>query len=123
MALSDPQTITVNGVAKTLNRISQSTDDRKGIVKTVYRTADRAFTLTVSHTTSGDRVRSMARLDQVVAAADPLSAEMREIVLTDYHVVDRPLVGFTTTQVQQQVTGFQTWHTSTVVDKMYGGES
>jgi hypothetical protein len=114
---SDPQTVTVNAVAQIMPKVE--TAGRK----TVYQKSDQSFTFTVSHTPSRDRVRSMARLDQKAVVADPLTAVNDYETLSAYIVIDRPLAGFTSTQVEQLITGFKTWLDATAIGKLYGQES
>jgi hypothetical protein len=114
---SDPQTITVNAVAQAMPRVE--TSGRKSI----YQKSDQSFTLTVSHTPSRDRVRSMARVDQKAVVADPLTAVNDYETLSFYVVVDRPLAGFTSTQTEQLIAGFKTWLDSTAIGKLFGQES
>lgn len=121
MALADPQTITVNAVAKVMPRIE--TDSQSA----TYQLADKTFTLKVSHqdvnAKSKPRVRSLARFDQRAVVPDPLTA------VNDYEnvgisiIVDRPEVGFTSTQIEQQVAGFFAWCNGAMVAKLFGRES
>lgn len=116
--LSDPQVVTVNSVAKSMPRI-QSTG-----TSAVYKMADETFTLSVSHTNAANnRIRSLARIDQKAIVPDPLTSVNDYETLSVYLVVDRPLAGFTSTQVDQLITGFKTWLDSTMVGKLYGRES
>lgn len=115
---SDPQTVTVNAVAKVMPRVLS---DGK---KSIYRLADETYTLTISHqTVSGDRVRSMVRIDQRAIVPDPLTAVNDYETLSFYVVVDRPLAGFSSTQTDQLIAGLKTWLDSTAVGKIYGQES
>lgn len=116
--LTDPQVVTVNAVAKSMARILV---DSKG--KTTYVNADGTFTLTVSHTLSGQRVRSLVRIDQKAIVADPLTAANDYETLSFYFVIDRPEVGFSSTQVDQLVAGLKTWLDTTMVGKLYGREA
>ena len=60
---------------------------------------------------------------QRAVVADPLTA------VNDYETVaislqiDRPEVGFTSTQIDQMIAGFKTWLDTTMVGKLYGRES
>lgn len=114
---ADPQSITVNAVAQSMPRISSSG------LKTTYQKNDMSFTLNLSHTPSKDRIRSMARIDQKSIVPDPLTAENDYETLSVYLVIDRPLAGFTSTQVEQLITGFKTWLDATAMGKLYGSES
>lgn len=115
---SDPQTVTVNAVAKVMPRIEM------GVRRCVYQLADQTFTLTISHQATGkDRIRSMARIDQKAIVPDPLTAVNDYETLGFYVVVDRPQAGFSGTQVDQLITGLKTWLDSTAIGKIFGQEA
>lgn len=63
---SDPQSITINGVAKTLNRTSSSENTTK------YATSDRLHRLTISHSYGKARQRHTFRLESDEVTASPL---------------------------------------------------
>jgi hypothetical protein len=116
--LTDPQSVTVNSVAQSMPRVSS--DGRKS----VYQKSDQSFTMTVSHSPSGsDRVRSLVRLDQRAIVPDPLTSVNDFENLSVQLVIDRPLAGFTSTQVEQLITGFKAWLDATAIGKLYGQES
>lgn len=115
---SDPQTVTVNAVAKAMPRVSNAG------TASVYQMADESFKLSVSHTKAGnDRIRSLVRIDQRAVVPDPLTAVNDYETLSFYFVIDRPSVGFTSTVVDQLVQGLKTWLDSTAVGKLFGQES
>lgn len=114
---ADPQVVTVNAVAQSMPRVS--TDG----LKAIYRKSDQTYQLTISHQSSAKRIRSMARVDQRAVVADPLTAENDYQILTFYVVVDRPEVGFSSTQTDQLVQGLKSWLDSTAVGKLFGMES
>lgn len=115
---SDPQSVTINAVAKSLPRVESNGK------KAIYRMADGAFTLTLSHQqTANKRIRSMVRLDQIAVVSDPLTTENDYETLSTYTVIDRPEVGFSSTQVAQQIAGQASWLDSTAVGKLFGLES
>jgi hypothetical protein len=115
--LTDPQTITVNAVAKTMPKVSSTG------TSTTYQLADKSFKLTISHQESKGRIRSLAKVEQRAVVADPLTSVNDYETLALHVVVDRPEVGFSSTQVDQLVAGFKTWLDSTMVGKLYGQES
>lgn len=118
MSFTDPQSVTINAVAKSMARI-----ETEGM-KSIYQNADESFKFTISHQkTGGNRYRSMTRLDQRVVAADPLTSVNDWQILGVYLVIDRPIVGFTSVQVEQHVAGILAWHTSPTIAKLYGLES
>lgn len=88
-----------------------------------YEKSDGTFAFKISHTPAKDRVRSMARIDQKAIVPDPLTSVNDYETLSFYCVVDRPLAGFTVTQVEQLITGFKTWLDSTAIGKLFGQES
>lgn len=114
---SDPQSITVAGVAKSMPKISSEG------TKTTYQKNDLEYTLTVSHTVIKDRIRSMVRVDQRAIVPDPLTAVNDYETLSFYCVIDRPSAGFSSTQVSDLITGFKTWLDATAIGKLYGKES
>lgn len=114
---ADPQSVTVNSVAQSMPKVSS-----EGL-KTSYSKSDGTYKLTISHTPTKDRVRSMARIDQRAIVADPLTAVNDYETLSFYVVIDRPIYGFTMTQVEQLIAGFKTWLDNTAIDKLYGQES
>lgn len=117
MALSDPQSVTLNGVATSLPRIKS-----EGLSAT-YAAVDGNLTLTVSHKPSNQRVRSMERVDQRIIAADPITSVNDYETASAYLVIDRPIVGFTLAQIQYLVAGLVARLTNAEVAKLYGSES
>lgn len=117
MALADPQTITVNSVAKTLALIVK--EGRKS----TYMSSDQLFELTVSHQPTKDRCRSQAQIVQRAVVADPLTSVNDYDFVKFYCVLDHPNAGFTLAQRQQLIAGFQAWLDSTMVGKIVGQES
>jgi len=119
--LSDPQTITVNAVAKTMPKIL--TDQKHS----VYQLSDQTFTLDVRHTSvkkdKKSRIKSLVTFTQRAVVADPLTAINDYETLVFSAQIDRPEAGFTSLQTQQLITGFQSWMNTTMVDKLFGQES
>lgn len=111
--LADPQTVTINAVAKTLNRTSTEG------TRSIYQTDDGEFRFTVSHQeTSKKRIRRMVRVDQTVVAADPLTAENAYQSAGVYIVIDEPEFGFTDAQLGYIAAGLTAWATPTNVGKI-----
>jgi len=93
LALNDPTTLTVSGVAKTLNRVS--TGDNRSI----YKNDDGSLMITVSHAYN-KRTRSVVRVDFQKTGADPLfPAQNLTVIGQTYVVLDRPKVGFTNAEL------------------------
>lgn len=114
---ADPQTVTINAVAKVMPRISLDG------TSALYSTADELFKFKISHTKSNRRVRSMVRIDQRAIVPDPLTSVNDYETLAFYVVLDRPEVGFSSTQIDQLIAGVKTWLDSTAVGKLVGQES
>lgn len=118
---SDPQTITINSVAKVLARVE--TNGRQSI----YQNSDQTYTLTISHrftkSKGRERVSSVARLDQRALVTDPVTSVTDYDTMSEWHVFERPVYGFTVTQMQQQAAGFFSFLDATVIAKIFGGES
>lgn len=93
--LTDPQSITYDGSATSLPRVSV-----QGRSST-YESADGSLKLTVSHT-NGKRERSEVRLDHTKVSSDPLfPSQNKPYSLSVYGVVNRPLnTGYTDAEAQ-----------------------
>lgn len=115
--LADPQIITVNAVAKSMPRVLIE------LGKSTYQKDDETFKLIISHQRSNKRIRTMSRFEQRVIVADPLTSENDYETLSYYTVIDRPEVGFSVAQVQQQIAGFNTWIDAAMIAKLYGQET
>lgn len=116
MAFADPQTITVNAVPLTLNKV------RVEGQKTVYSTADEELKLTISHQESKGRTRRMARLDKRVVATNPLSSVNEYKSTGIYLVIDEPEYGFTDDELDDVVQGLTAWLTSANVLKILSSQ-
>jgi hypothetical protein len=119
MAFSDPQSVTI-GTAQSLPRTGSS--DNAG----TFRKDDQSVTLTVTHA-YGKRGRSVARVDHKKIAADPLQpATNVPYSASVYLVLDKPITGYSPTELLQLVTGLTTWLTASsnaAAAKFIGGES
>lgn len=104
--LATPQTITINAIANTCNKIEDSKSS------SVYSTDDGNVKLTVSHQESKSRFRRMARIDKRVIAADPLTAVNAYQKLGVYVVIDEPLNGFADADIAYVVEALKTWLTN-----------
>lgn len=116
---ADPQPITIDGVAKSLNRLSTSNDGAR------YRTSDRALTLAIKHQ-EGKRHRHEARMTSDVLVANPLiTGQFINSSMSCYLVVDVP-VGFDVALAKKNVDGFLANLSATSganVTKLLAGES
>lgn len=116
MAFTDPQTLTVNTVEKTLNRIKSDG------YRSEYATSDEEFKMTISHQESKNRTRRMVRVDQRVIAEDPLSALNEYKSLGVYVVIDEPEYGFADADIDYVVQALKAWLSTGNVGKVCGNE-
>lgn len=116
MSFTDPQSVTIDGVAHSMPRVSSETS------KSLYSEATEALKMTISHQEAKDRTRSMVRLDMRVVAADPLTAVNVYQTVGVYLVVDKPEFGFTIDNIDDIIQGFKTWLSTANVTKILGGE-
>lgn len=115
---AEPQSVTVNAVAKSLPRVSFG--DRKGVFAS--NTGD--ITLTVSHDLKS-RNRRNVRVDFAKTAVDPLlDGVSRPYSMSAYIVVDHPRVGFDNTEVKNNLKALVDYlAVAGNLDKVVGGES
>lgn len=116
MAFADPQTVTINTVDKTCNRIKSDG------FRSIYATADEEIKFTISHQESKDRTRRMVRIDQRVVATDPLNSENEYKSLGVYVVIDEPEFGFDDTAIDYVVDALTAWLTAANIAKILGNE-
>lgn len=119
--LTDPQIITINSIAKSMPRVAIGGLGSK--TGTIYQTSDELVKLTINHTKSNTRVRSVSRVDQRAIVVDPLSSVSDYDSLGIYLVIDRPEYGFSVAQIDYLVTGYKTWLSSAILAQLLGGES
>lgn len=117
MAFADPQSVTINAVAKTLNRIKVDGTSSE------YATDDEVFKMRISHQESKSRTRRMVRIDQRVVAADPLTSINEYKTAGVYLVIDEPEYGFSDTELDYIVQGLKTWASSANILKVLSNQS
>lgn len=115
---SDPQSLTVNAVAKSLPRISSANPVKQG----VYATSDGEFTFTTKQDQTANRFRREVRFTQKKIATDPISSVNKEISSSVIIAVDEPKWGFTDVELGHLVTALTSWLTAANRDKLLGGE-
>lgn len=114
---TDPQTVTINSIAKSMPKIKVGTTDA------TYRTADETFQLRISHQSTKSRTRRMVRIDQTVIAADPLTSVNTSQTAGVYLVIDEPKFGFDDATLDYLVDGLVAWLTAGNIAKLLGSES
>lgn len=116
--LSDPQILTIAGVAKTMPKISTSG------TSSTYSTDDEGVAMQVTHqVTKSGRVRHDVTVTQRKVVADPLTAENDYQSVSFKFVVDRPEYGFSASDVDATIAAIKTWLSTATVTKLYGRES
>lgn len=115
---TDPQTVTVNAVAKSLPRVASGNYDG------AFESVADGLKLRVSHA-FGKRDRRTVRLDSKDIAADPyLDGTNRPISMSAYLVVDAPPQGYTATEISYHVQALIDWlDTPANLAKVLGSES
>lgn len=115
---ADPQSITVNAVAKSLPAVSRGTD------ASVYKMDTGDFTLTVSKARTGSRKRFAIRIDTRKIAPDPLVASNNvEYTSTVILSLNMPFVGYTPAEVKDVALALTAWASSSNLLKVLGEET
>lgn len=117
---TDPQTVTISGVASTLPRVSS--DVNAG----TFRKDDSSITYSIA-STYGKRFRRTARIVHSKYAPDPIfPAQNVPYSMTFYIVVDAPRVGYTVAEQKAVIDGFLANLQATSganITKLLGGEN
>ncbi|DAD51627.1 TPA_asm: coat protein [ssRNA phage Zoerhiza.4_8] len=120
MAFAEPQTVTISGVANTLQRTGQ------GLGVGTFSTNDGALTLEIRNT-YGKRIRRQLRFVHKKYASDPTKpAENIPVSSTVQIFVDIPVQGYTSADMLAIVVGALNNLTATSnanITKLLGGES
>nr|UJQ85976.1 MAG: hypothetical protein 2 [Leviviridae sp.] len=121
MALSDPQSVTINAVANSLPRVSTGQNVSE------YRKDDGNVILAISHQ-YGRRTRRAVRLQHKKIAADPLTAGINvEASMSVTLVIDTPKTAFYTNteakQIADALLAYLTASSGAKVTSVLGGES
>lgn len=120
MALADPQSVTIAGDPVSLPRVGSG--DGTG----VFRTEDGSAQFRVTHN-RGKRNRTAIRLDSNKLSTDPLLPSSNVPVSMSMQVIiDRPVQGYTQTELKDIVLAFAGWLTASSAAntiKVLGGES
>jgi hypothetical protein len=100
VAFADPQTVTINAIANTLNRVG--TGNNEG----AFAKDDANVRMEIKHSYA-KRNRSVVKLTHRKVAADPLiAAQNLQYSMGITISVDRPPVGYTPAEVKQVWDGF-----------------
>ncbi len=112
---SDPQSVTVNAVAKSLPRLGPQSKS--------FRDATGEFTLEISHS-EGNRNRRVVTINQEKVGVDPFQTDTnRTYKQRVYIVIDHPKVGFTVTETSYLSQALVDWLSDANLLKVIAGES
>lgn len=114
--LSDPQSVTINSVAQSLPLIKDADTER------TYQSADGVYQLVTKQNTTTNRFRREARLVKNAVIVDPISGLSTQGSFSVYIVIDEPKFGFADSELKQVIDGLKSFMTSTIQDKLLGGE-
>jgi hypothetical protein len=113
---ADPQSVTINGGAVSLPRISSD----GGVGE--FLSADGLTRFTIKQNVSAKRFRREARLTISKVATDPLTAVNQEISTSVYLVIDEPKWGFSDTDLDYYKDALLAWAADAQTNKLLGGE-
>jgi hypothetical protein len=119
---ADPQTLTIDSVSTDLPRQGSPNPDKLG----VFVSADGLQELTVRQNKTANRFRREVRLTEKKVAADPISAENKEVSASVMIVVDEPRWGFTDADLAILSDALLDWYVASsyaVQTKLLAGES
>lgn len=117
MALADPQSVTINSVAKSLALSSRSAD------LSVYKHATEGIQLELRKLFGPKTFRVQARLLQTRLDADAWNPAINSLSQTDAYLVIRgPYYGYSASEVQKNVEGLVDWLSDATIAKLIGGE-
>lgn len=101
---ADPQSVTINAVAKSLARTSM------GVDAGAFASAADGLTLKVNHKYTTTRRRSFVRLDVSRLSSDPfVPTTNRPFSMSLSFIMDVPLLGFSVTEQTQNLKGLTDW--------------
>jgi hypothetical protein len=120
MAFADPQSVTINAIAKTLARTSSGQDSG------AFSKDDGEVKLLVNHV-YGKRNRRTLRIEHQKLTTDVTDPTINTLYgMSCYLVVDVPKVGYTNAEIKQVVDGFTAYLTASSgarVTQLLGGEN
>lgn len=115
---ADPQSITVNAVAKSLPAVSRNADS------SVYKMDTGDYQLTISKARTSNRKRFAIRVDTRKIAADPLTSSNNvEYSATVILSMNMPFVGYTNAEIKDVALALSAWATSANLLKVLGEET
>lgn len=117
MALTDPQSVTVDSEAKSLPRTGFSPNSG------TFTSEDGNLQLQVSHQ-QASRIRHMVRLSDKRAVSNPLVPDQNLAVSMSSHlVIDMPRNGYTVAEIADLSAALTAWCTVSNLTKVISGQS
>lgn len=121
MAFADPQSVTVSGTAVPLPRTGS------GLGTGTFGSSDGAYGVDVRNSYGKTRIRRTIGISNKKFASDPLRpTDNKPVAATVRLVVDQPIQGYTSAELQAIIVGFLGNLTATSnanIVKLLGGES
>lgn len=121
MALSDPQSVTINAVAASLPRVSS------GLNSSTYQSNDGTVSEVISHAYDKRKARRVFRINHSKVAPDPFATGQNlRYDMSAYLVVQVPTTGYTVTEQKQVIDGFIAQlnaSSGALITKLLGGEN
>lgn len=121
MAFADPQSVTVDGTAVSLNRVFTGKPDGQ------FVSSDSAYKIELVSSNSKSRISRTARLYNTKTTADPLVGSVNVRVGDMVSLtINRPIDGYSDDEILKQVTGFIAWlqaGTNANLKKLIAGEN
>lgn len=125
MSLASTLTITVNTIARTLNRILGPERVNNEITST-FANPDESSSLIIAHRqTNAARVRHRVRFVDVKVSvnADTGLPVQNPPSVTFEITIDRPIIGYSVAEIKHLSGGFKALLTDAFVESLYGKES
>lgn len=126
MSFADPTSINIGAtITPTVGTATSFPNiDRSVPYQGKYQTADGLNSLRITHQLGAARTTSTVRLDLNSTYVDPTTGLSKAISAANYFVCNRPIAGFTSTQIKDQIKGLMMLlATSTNLDRILGLES
>jgi len=117
--LSDPQTITIDGVAISLALVSSQGS------KSLYQSADGLNRLRVEWTKQNGKTRYLYSFQEDAVSADPISEINKKVTVTINWTIDQPDFGISDARIVKIIAGLKTHYntgTGALVERILGNE-
>nr|UJQ85961.1 MAG: hypothetical protein 2 [Leviviridae sp.] len=119
---ADPQTVTVDGGAKSFVRRGSTNPAVLGS----FKTGDEVYDLEIRQNSTQQRFRREVRLTKRLVAADPIGAVNKEVSASAIIVIDEPKWGFDDAGLLSMLSGLVGWISASTyanAEKLLDGEN